>query len=174
MKVARATQRQEIDVVNVIEWRDSNRQRWFLLVRRPDTGLLAGLHEFPAAENVSKPPKSLKEAAKISETILSNLLVSIPSPVNFLSGKSTDEALRTVKIQQVGSVLHVFSHIKKTYQVQWVLLKGGGDKPPAFRADVPILDTGKRRQETADANEITFAGVRWLSYDEVSQAKSVP
>jgi len=38
-------------------------------------------------------------------------------------------SLAITKIVPVGDVLHVFSHIKKTYRVQWVLLEGG-DRPP--------------------------------------------
>lgn len=37
MKVQRKKAREELDIVNVIEWR-SGGNRWFLLVRRPEGG----------------------------------------------------------------------------------------------------------------------------------------
>ena len=40
MKVDRKKVREELDIVNVIEWRPSPtpKERWFLLVRRPENG----------------------------------------------------------------------------------------------------------------------------------------
>jgi hypothetical protein len=40
MKVERKKSREELDVVNVIEWRCNAKpdERWFLLVRRPEGG----------------------------------------------------------------------------------------------------------------------------------------
>lgn len=41
MKVERKKAREELDVVNVIEWRSKTDpdERWFLLVRRPEGGM---------------------------------------------------------------------------------------------------------------------------------------
>lgn len=41
MKAERKKAREEMDIVNVIEWRPSARsnERWFLLVRRPEGGM---------------------------------------------------------------------------------------------------------------------------------------
>lgn len=44
MKVERKKAREELDIVNVIEWRDST-NRWFLLVRRPEGGERKLLHD---------------------------------------------------------------------------------------------------------------------------------
>ena len=39
MKVERKKAREELDIVNVVEWRHPDSQdRWFLLVRRPEVG----------------------------------------------------------------------------------------------------------------------------------------
>jgi A/G-specific adenine glycosylase len=41
MKVDRKRAREELDLVNVIEWRKlDSKERWFLLVRRPEGGKL--------------------------------------------------------------------------------------------------------------------------------------
>ena len=39
MKVERKKAREEIDVVNVMEWQSSDSSRFFILVRRPEKGL---------------------------------------------------------------------------------------------------------------------------------------
>ena len=41
MKVERKKQREELNIVSVVEWR-SDRDRWFLLTRRPEGGLSCG------------------------------------------------------------------------------------------------------------------------------------
>ncbi len=41
MKVERKKAREEVDLVNVIEWRSTFGDRHFLLARRPETGALA-------------------------------------------------------------------------------------------------------------------------------------
>jgi len=167
MKVEKKKAREELDIVNVIEWRrHADGERWFLLVRRPEggelsscfliskrlstvyrtcidrpsmSGLLAGLHEFPTVSNV---PVTISASAqtKLPCTLLSDLLVSPPkehrariSEVQMSEEVSDGESsttLRIAKIKPAGDVIHVFSHIKKTYRVQWVLLEGGGDQPP--------------------------------------------
>lgn len=38
MKVERKKAREETDVVNVVEWLSSDDERFFILVRRPETG----------------------------------------------------------------------------------------------------------------------------------------
>jgi len=44
MKVDRKRAREELDLVNVIEWQKfDSKERWFLLVRRPDSGKLVNL-----------------------------------------------------------------------------------------------------------------------------------
>jgi A/G-specific adenine glycosylase len=49
------------------------------------------------------------------------------------------EKLTISSIQPVGDVLHVFSHIKKTYRVQRVILEGGAN-PPATLLDASLHD----------------------------------
>ncbi|KAI1798021.1 DNA glycosylase [Ganoderma leucocontextum] len=177
MKVEKKKAREELDIVNVIEWRTNRNadasERWFLLVRRPEGGLLAGLHEFPTAANVPVTTSSPAQA-KIADTLLSALLVSppasSPSRSPLVSNRQSEEqssgseqdprqsrttrrprpeakptpagpsaaadadtgaALRVVKIVPAGDVLHIFSHIRKTYRAQWVILEGGAaDCPP--------------------------------------------
>ncbi|KAI0938582.1 hypothetical protein AcV5_000224 [Taiwanofungus camphoratus] len=208
MKVEKKKAREELDIVNVIEWRSQrDNERWFLLVRRPEGGLLAGLHEFPTSPNV---PVTSSAAAliEIPHTLLSDLLASPPEP--YLSSAKTSEdqtdgkssgsdspsALRIEKIKPVGDVIHVFSHIKKTYRVQWVVLEGGGDEPPPLApldsSQSVSSPTPKRKAKggskkgsnqtskvTAGGEDARGAGAdaqshaAWTPIDEVANAKLV-
>ncbi|KAJ7810132.1 DNA glycosylase [Mycena leptocephala] len=148
MKADKKKAREELDIVNVIEWRSgSNRQ--FLLVRRPEGGLLAGLDEFPTSPNV---PAAISQAQqlKIPQEILSTLLhrservldvtrKSVSNPSNI--------SLRITKVQPVGDVVHVFSHIKKTYRVQWVLLEGTPDPPQLALTNALEKNTNVRKNK---------------------------
>jgi len=133
MKVERKKQREELNVVNVIEWR-SGTDRWFLLTRRPEGGLLAGLHEFPTSPEV---PDSItaSEERETAMTLLSRLIKSPPLDTRSDAVDAARSSVpRLVKIERAGDVLHVFSHIRKTYRVQWVVLEGGGASPPELVA----------------------------------------
>ncbi|KAM5533579.1 hypothetical protein V8D89_012795 [Ganoderma adspersum] len=215
MKAEKKKAREELDIVNVIEWRkDRNvgaKNRWFLLVRRPAGGLLAGLHEFPTAANVPVATGTSPPAlAKIADTLLSALLVS-PLPASSPSRSclvssghtqsDTEEeqeqdsrseteqdparsqntrlprpeakptlagptaataadatagagagALRVVKLVPAGDVLHIFSHIRKTYRAQWVVLEGGSGPPPlAQQPDTSFSGAGTAIPKTSKA-----------------------
>ncbi|KAI0674510.1 DNA glycosylase [Trametes maxima] len=203
MKVEKKKAREELDVVNVIEWRTSPAAstggRWFLLVRRPEGGLLAGLHEFPTAPNVpvtSSTPTSARIA--IADSLLTALLVSPPPPAaparpsaapsdtqaarrsnSRTSSGSPGSPLRVAKIVPAGDVLHVFSHIRKTYRVQWVVLEGGPtDGPPPLPSKAKEKAKGKPRvaaKQTAAAgasrgSPASQATTQWVREDAVADA----
>ncbi|KAG1781887.1 DNA glycosylase [Suillus placidus] len=143
MKAERKKPREELDSVNVIEWRSrDSRDRWFLLVRRPQGGLLAGLHEFPTLPNLSGvKASSTSNMAEIPYTLLQELLVQPPSshsdkmPLKKLAtSNSSYNVPEVIQVTSAGDVVHIFSHIKKTYRVQWVLLEG--DELPQLRQTV--------------------------------------
>ncbi|OSD08754.1 DNA glycosylase [Trametes coccinea BRFM310] len=204
MKAEKKKAREELDIVNVIEWRNHpSGERWFLLVRRPEGGLLAGLHEFPTAANV--PVTSSSSAhIQIADSLLSALLVSPPSARSFpattlhgqtarrstsqqhTSGDPSPGSPRVAKIVPAGDVLHVFSHIRKTYRVQWVVLEGGSsDAPPAlvqkpdlaaFGAAMPKTSKGKppgkkRVKASDEAHGTPGAPVtQWVRMEDVAEA----
>ncbi|RPD65729.1 DNA glycosylase [Lentinus tigrinus ALCF2SS1-7] len=177
MKAEKKKAREELDIVNVIEWRkNASGARWFLLVRRPEGGLLAGLHEFPTAQNV---PVTTSPTAQITiaDTLLSALLACPPPTRSSRSAAPSDSSsqasrrrpakpspgtrdvphagghgLQVVKIVPAGDVLHVFSHIRKTYRVQWVLLEGGADgsEPPSLveRPDLAFEELAAAKPKT--------------------------
>ncbi|KAI0747000.1 DNA glycosylase [Daedaleopsis nitida] len=184
MKAEKKKAREELDVVNVIEWRRSpGGARWFLLVRRPDGGLLAGLHEFPTAPDVPVTTPSSAQIA-IAHTLLAALLVSPPStqsaqstaPPDTTARRHTLEAsksnprleprasdgrsaptdrLRVMQIEPAGDVLHIFSHIRKTYRIQWVVLEGGpsDEPPPLVRSpELRVVGAAQAKPKTSKGN----------------------
>ncbi|KAI0688384.1 DNA glycosylase [Cytidiella melzeri] len=176
MKVERKKARQELDIVNVVEWRHQpgSQDRWFLLIKRSDAGLLAGLHEFPTVPNVLE-TLSAQAMRDLPHRLLSGLLTAPVHPYDRTAerGRSTRavidtsqsppaetvDHLRIVKIESAGDVTHVFSHIKKTYRVQWVVLEGGGGSdPPSFRPfddNIGGEEEGELQQTKASATTRT-------------------
>ncbi|KAI6115963.1 DNA glycosylase [Pisolithus sp. B1] len=175
MKVERKKAREELDIVNVVEWRrEDNSQRWFILVRRPEGGLLAGLHEFPTVAAVSDSLAASKDDPEILDKWLSNLFIDPPS-LCFKDSNSqkvgceTTGTLRVAMIKPVGDVVHVFSHIKKTYRVQW----GCRDESrlPTVPTREMIEGNGKDKRQKVSrtsrgGNAITSAA-QWVPLDEV-------
>ncbi|KAJ6486941.1 DNA glycosylase [Mycena sanguinolenta] len=190
MKANKKKAREELDIVNVVEWR-SGSDRQFVLVRRPEggwlclfcfsamdpnirlSGLLAGLDEFPTSPNV---PASLSRASqlKVPQEILSNLLHhGIPVAQKSAPDKS-GSSLRITKVQPAGDVVHLFSHIKKVYRINWVILEGTSEPPrlasvtpmdknlPAFRSK----GKGKSRKDTNNSDVIPCS--TWVPLNVVS------
>jgi len=218
MKAKRKAVREELDVVNVVEWRgDHDKERWFLLVRRPKKGwchhrsdpsalliyclclgLLAGLHEFPTMANVSHSQDLRDIPVTLLSELLSTPLESDSAKEKKASGSSDlpddVDSLRITKIQPAGDVVHVFSHLKKTYRVQWVLLEGGRINPPKLRTEfISSTKTSHRAKSGAkpstkmedsrviDANHEARDGqsapippaLRWVAMQGVTNAKYV-
>jgi hypothetical protein len=98
------------------------------------SGLLAGLYEFPTSANVSR-TMSHDAMTRIPNKLLSCLLLSTVPPYNKNRNKSENGALHIRELHSAGDVVHVFSHIKKTYRTQWLVLEGG-EHPPSLRQDV--------------------------------------
>ncbi|CAA7268367.1 unnamed protein product [Cyclocybe aegerita] len=187
MKADRKKAREETDVVNVIEWRSraTPSDRRFLLVRRPEGGLLAGLYEFPASVNVSK---SMTRASqeKLPASILSKLVhggSSLTKSQQTRKANTQDEkheqVLTITKITPVGEVLHVFSHIRKTYKVQWVVLEGGAEPPPPLEGSSLDEERPKKKpkRENAGKGPVNVKndkrgpkGAVWTPIDQVLEA----
>ncbi|KIL63513.1 hypothetical protein M378DRAFT_25009 [Amanita muscaria Koide BX008] len=165
MKADRKKARVELDVVSVVEWRLSLApdRRWFLLVRRPESGLLAGLYEFPTTVNVSK---SISRAAlpKLAAEWVSKVIKPAIEPFECAKQDADDNNLCLKDIIAVGDVDHVFSHIKKTYRVQWVILEGD-QGPPELATELYVVN-----QAFPDSDSNVTKGAMWCSLNEVSEA----
>ena len=164
-------------------------------------GLPAGLHEFPTEPNISGTSATAVKVAEIPNSLLKDLLADPPlhpysgskSQGRSQMGNSDDRAdddaeraMRIVHVKPAGDVVHVFSHIQKTYRVQWVLLKGGGDEPPKLlrrsdtksqtRGKSEAVQKGKLRKclEASENSEAASADkAQWVSFDQVEHAKYV-
>jgi len=164
-----------------------------------DKGLLAGLYEFPTASNLSSAQVSASNMAQIPYTLLKELLMHPPHPSHSKNQRSTkprdaDLSHQVPKITHVkpaGDVVHVFSHIRKTYRVQWVLLESEGDEPPQLRLTAPpdqvARENGNRARNSKGkqrclekASEVSEAKVdaspktlsaQWVPFADVEDVK---
>lgn len=87
----------------------------YLLVKRPDKGLLAGLWEFPSVLVAQK-----QTDVKSRRTEMDNYLKNL----NFDLGKDYDLVIR----EEVGKYLHIFSHIRLQMYVELMILTTKGYK----------------------------------------------
>ncbi|KAF9266069.1 DNA glycosylase [Marasmius fiardii PR-910] len=136
MKAEKKRAREETDVVTVVEWlpqpTDTANQSQFLLVRRPEKGLLAGLYEFPTTPNVS-PSLSPQHITNIGIDQMASAVrdsitqLSDPCPIGVSQREKSTYTV--VDVTFAGDVQHVFSHIRKTYKVQRIRITGG-EAPP--------------------------------------------
>ncbi|OMO96858.1 hypothetical protein CCACVL1_04751 [Corchorus capsularis] len=124
-KVAKTKQRQDFSTVSVVEISETGSQgisqqtksdSKFLLVKRPDEGLLAGLWEFPSI--------TLDEEADIAvrRKLIDQLL---KKSFRLNPHKNCDIISR----EFVGEFVHIFSHIRRKIYVELLVLhlKGGID-----------------------------------------------
>lgn len=183
MKAERKKAREELDIVNVVEWRpiQNSDERWFLFRRRPSTGLLAGLYEFPTSPAVSK-TISHDALKHIPYNLISQVVQDARVfPLSTHAQKSREDLeddcedlhLRISKIKFAGDVVHLFSHVKKTYRAQWVLLEGGSTPPTLksnLKVEIPIKKSGKRKTSPAAGGPDTEspAHAMWVLLDDVA------
>ncbi|KAI8097144.1 DNA glycosylase [Halteromyces radiatus] len=80
----------------------------YLISRRPDKGLLAGLWEFPSLELDNK-QTTYEQRSTLSSTFLKNQY-----NLDLMDGTLD------VKKQDLGNVVHLFSHIRKVYHIEWI------------------------------------------------------
>lgn len=129
-------------------------------------------------------------------TVLKDMLEYPPSSKKNTVPKSSDEdGIRIVQMKPAGDVLHIFSHIRKTYRIQWVLLEGNSDnsavkdleEPPTLNLDYVPPSTKQNRSAATKTKKPKKAGtqdvcrekvasnpcLRWVKYEDVQDAKYV-
>lgn len=141
------------------------------------------MYDFPSSPDVSK-TIVLGDQEKLAPETLSKILSAPVFPptdsFNNQNNASRSEGITISSIRTGGDVLHVFSHIRKTYRVQWVVLRGG-DSPPAIRERTPS-QKGRRKLElkaekrSDDAVNVTSQsgnhnGAIWVPLNEVMETK---
>jgi A/G-specific adenine glycosylase len=138
------------------------------------------LYEFPTSSNVSK-VTSQSTLAKIPNQLLADLLLPTVLPRDTKGNKLIKkEALQIKSIQPVGDVVHSFSHIKKTYRAQWIILGGGETLPTLRLSDVEQpgkydkKSTMEKLMDSGD-DEVSASllpmGAMWIKLKDVANAK---
>ncbi|KAJ7599229.1 DNA glycosylase [Mycena floridula] len=170
MKAEKKKSREELDVVNVVEWRSKadSQERRFLLIKRPENGLLAGLLEFPTVENIAK----ATSGSRLEKTSREHLAGIFGKPVlpSEHSDREVSTDLRIITFRPAGDVLHVFSHIKKTYRIHWIVLEGGEEPPDAapFSLGHRVTPRSKGKTKVATTPGDTVNGFSWTRINEVT------
>ncbi|KAG8721947.1 hypothetical protein FRC08_008643 [Ceratobasidium sp. 394] len=174
MKVDKKKARVETSVVCAMRWTSPKGEEWWLMTKRPATGLLAGLWEFPTldlAPQNTAPGISDSE----NETTPRPPLGSIPPMVlpKLLAPDSAGAKLGPPN--HLGSVPHIFSHIHKTYEVVYSAIEWGEDQPPQLNviseSHEKAKDKGpktKRKRTTSCRDEYMLpAQALWVLREEV-------
>jgi len=78
------------------------------------------------------------------------------------------------RVSVIGDVSHVFSHVRKTYRVVWILMTGGG-KPPMLRktktsgsSKKPVRKLEKKME--SQRNSDLHMDYSWTLFDQVVDA----
>ncbi|KAG0198679.1 hypothetical protein BGX28_007890 [Mortierella sp. GBA30] len=127
----------------------------FLLVKRPDKGLLAGMWEFPTVEQEQL--RADIQMSSVSSTGLSTYKERSSSSLKYLTetlGQDWISRSKDLQLRDIGSVQHLFSHIRKVYHVEWVLVRNTTDQNCAVK-----ITTKGRQPEMV-----------WLTADELATA----
>jgi A/G-specific adenine glycosylase len=98
---------------------DSAKEPFFLFRKRPSTGLLAGMWEFPSVE-VSAP---LESPGGSGETPLSGAAFDLAAGLGL--GPGTSVTGQTAELRELPPITHVFSHLKVRYRA-FLLPVGSG------------------------------------------------
>ena len=97
------------------------------------------------------------------------------------SPKLPSDVPHVTQIHPVGEVVHVFSHIRKTYRVSWVVLAGTGG-PPALKVTTGVQPTQKKSTRAKKAaltlgndngGAISPSTSAWVKLSDVEHAKWV-
>ncbi|XP_031504519.1 adenine DNA glycosylase [Nymphaea colorata] len=119
MKVAKAKQRHNFAAVCVLQirkesqpnlWKMDSDQDVFLLKRRPNDGLLAGLWEFPSV------------LLDKHETDSRLRRVALNQYLKRLLGIDVMKNCKVIMREDIGEYVHIFSHIRLHMSIEWLVL----------------------------------------------------
>ncbi|KAF9149969.1 hypothetical protein BG015_008214 [Linnemannia schmuckeri] len=158
-KALKKAPREEECAVSILERRTTSSETGetkstFLLVKRPEKGLLAGMWEFPTVEQ-----DQLQARHKMSS--LSTYKQRSESSREYLVDTLKLDWVKSftyIQRRDLGSVQHLFSHIRKTYHVEWVLIQGQTEGQ-----EMKAAKSSKSKQGSVPETE-------WLSTEELATA----
>ncbi|GAA6003037.1 hypothetical protein JCM10207_001957 [Rhodosporidiobolus poonsookiae] len=177
MAKERAKKREEETAVCVVEWVRSGREgdeeeRKVLLFKRPEKGLLAGLFEFPSVDLPPSTPSTAKPRSKHLTSLLRLLLddddlsSALTSSSSSPSDPASNGALRILERTALPPVEHVYSHMKRTYFAERLVLSSSSSSPPALHtaASAPKL----KKHDDAEPLVQSLAGRgKWVDAADV-------
>lgn len=153
----------------------------------PIPGLLAGLYEFPTSTDVEiniSPTVQKKVSLEMLSSILQDgavLGLKFPKENKQNGDVSESDSVSVARIEPAGDVIHVFSHIKKTYRAQWVVLVGGTNPPQLVENNSVVAPVKKKARRGASdgktqSTEPSQTGrnqdaAMWVPLDEVMETK---
>ncbi|XP_054764333.2 adenine DNA glycosylase-like [Lytechinus pictus] len=105
-KPKRKPLRQQVHAVCIVE-RQSSQDSEYLMVQRPDTGLLAGMWEFPSIE-IAEDTSPKKMRSKMD---------------NYLKGTLNMTLKNVRKRRHICQFVHMFSHIQQTYELETMIVE---------------------------------------------------
>lgn len=127
LKVLKAKQRCDFSIVSVVEIYGSHdisvskqSESRFLLIKRPNEGLLAGLWEFPSVTLDEEPELSMRRK-KIDLLLKKSFELNFPKNCSIISR------------EHVGEFVHVFTHIRRKIYVELLVLCLKGQVPKFFK-----------------------------------------
>ncbi|KAH7044866.1 DNA glycosylase [Linnemannia elongata] len=159
-KAVKKAPREEECAVSILERRTTSLETGettsaFLLVKRPEKGLLAGMWEFPTVEQDQLQARhknsSLSTYKQRSEASREYLIETL--------GMDWIKSCTDIQRRDLGNVQHLFSHIRKTYHVEWVLVQG-----QAADRETKLVDSPKSKQGSS------VPETEWLSTEELATA----
>ena len=149
-----------------------------LLQKRPEGGLLAGLWEFPSvpvpaalsAAAEAKGAASSPRRAAVDDHV-SRLLGGIPLPSSEDASGSSDSPYRLLRRQQIGEIVHVFSHIRMTLSVEHVRLEisSSGSSSDSSSSSLAAAILSGEEVPADDAEGLPAR--RWVPVSEMAQER---
>ncbi|KAF8061068.1 Mutyh [Scenedesmus sp. PABB004] len=130
----------------------------YLLVQRPQDGLLAGLWELPGAALGAEPAAPAARRAAADALLTRRLGVALPPG----GGGGGGGGVRVVRRRALGASVHVFSHIRQTsHAEELVLLAPSLDAvlPPAGGGDGASAGDARPPTRWVSAAELAGAGL---------------
>lgn len=129
-KVVKAKPRHDFSAVSVVEIVEEDEgpqsDSKYLLVKRPEEGLLAGLWEFPSV---------LLEG----EADLTSRRKAIDNFLKQSFGLDVRKSCKIVSREEVGLYVHIFSHIRLKMYIELLTLRVTGLSPPLSLCPFPLL-----------------------------------
>jgi len=160
-------------LVLLFEMRDVKTSQ-FLISKRPEKGLLAGLWEFPnILLNTTKPKsKSKKKSNDDDEMIEIDMKTKHKAIQSFLN-KLDLSFNNVIEEKFLGRTKHIFSHLHHYYYVEYILLDKLGKKSTTFKDKDYIEAIEKlKKEEISDDEDENYEPSKRIKLENDSKSRS--